>query len=100
MKQYLLKWHCWLGGQCCGPFLLTYSPLQPCVERERGEGRGGRKSVSIAVRKDQNSPLNTPSMTQYSRVGKERVHLQKWRGGVTRVPLPKTCMARAFFCDL
>jgi hypothetical protein len=38
---------------------------------EKREGKRGKRSVSIAVRKGQNSPLNTPSMTQYNRVGEE-----------------------------
>uniref|UniRef100_A0A2K1XLV5 Uncharacterized protein n=1 Tax=Populus trichocarpa TaxID=3694 RepID=A0A2K1XLV5_POPTR len=32
--------------------------------------------------------------------GKKReVHLYKWRGRVTRIPLPKTCTARALLCQ-
>ncbi|KAJ6374706.1 hypothetical protein OIU78_030233 [Salix suchowensis] len=47
--------------------------------------------------KGRDSPLNTPSMTQYTRERKKReVHLYKWRGRVTRIPLPKSCTARAF----
>ncbi|KAG5234403.1 hypothetical protein IMY05_012G0080200 [Salix suchowensis] len=83
MNQYLLKWNRSLWSL----FLLTYSPLEEAA------------SLSIAVRKDQNSPLNTPSMTQYSREEKERVHLYKWRGRLTRISLPKTCMALALFCS-
>ncbi|KAF9671870.1 hypothetical protein SADUNF_Sadunf12G0095000 [Salix dunnii] len=69
LKEYRL-------GEHCGPFFIDiFTLVILCRERKRVE-RGSR-SVSIAVRKDQNSPLNTPSMTQYSREGKERYNCQE-----------------------